>query len=132
VTLLITLGMTFCLIWVRQLSVMIRSLRHFSDIDQEIFEGLHRQAVQEARARPLGALSPDEIAAIPSFKLTPEDIKLDNEEKDVCVICQDDFQVGDQAKRLLCRHLFHVQCIDAWLERSSLCPICNGDARSIV
>jgi len=126
VTIIIMVGMTFCLVWVRQLSVMIRSLRHF--VDHDFMEPGRRP---ENRG-PTGPLTTDEISAIPAIKLEPQDIGGEGAEKDVCVICQDEFQVNDLAKRLNCRHVFHAQCIDAWLERSSSCPICNGEVRSIV
>jgi hypothetical protein len=129
VTVVIMISMTLALVWVRQLSVMIRSLRHFIEHD---LSGSADTARRESRG-PTGPLRQEELAAIIAFKLSAEDIATDESgEKDVCVICQDEFQVNDLAKRLNCRHIFHAQCIDAWLERSSLCPICNGDVRSIV
>ena len=127
VTIMISIGMFFSLFWIRQVSVLIHSLRNFMDHD---FLDIDRR---HSRERSGGALSSDEISAISSFKIQAEDISSENaNEKDVCVICQDDFQTGELAKRLNCRHMFHAQCIDAWLERSSSCPICNGDVRSIV
>ena len=134
-TILITIGTIMCLFWLRQLSIMIRSLR------QELFERDFGGNLDHPRHQnggrgngPAMALSSEEILAIPSFKIQPEDIPATAEaaEREVCVICQDEFQLNDLAKRLTCRHLFHAKCIDAWLERSSLCPICNGDVRSIV
>jgi hypothetical protein len=71
-----------------------------------------------------GLLTREEINQIPRFKIeTKEDAS------EICVICQDEFEMGGEAKRLNCKHLFHAKCIDAWLERSCLCPICNGDVR---
>ncbi|KAH9257309.1 hypothetical protein BASA81_004466 [Batrachochytrium salamandrivorans] len=75
-----------------------------------------------------GLLTSEEIAALPKCKIESKE-----DAGEICVICQDDFELGDtEAKRLHCKHLFHAKCIDAWLERSCLCPICNGDVRSIV
>uniref|UniRef100_A0A0E0L035 RING-type E3 ubiquitin transferase n=1 Tax=Oryza punctata TaxID=4537 RepID=A0A0E0L035_ORYPU len=45
-----------------------------------------------------------------------------------CVICLGLVQVGEVVRRLpACKHLFHVECIDAWLSSHSTCPICRAD-----
>jgi len=126
VTVVIVIGMIFSLIWVRQLSMTMRSMRQYLEHELE-----HAASRREPRA-PTGPLSQEEIAAIAAFKISPADIDTEAAEKDVCVICQDEFQLNELAKRLNCRHMFHAQCIDAWLQRSCLCPICNGEVRTIV
>ena len=47
--------------------------------------------------------------------------------KEICVICQSEFQAGERYKELNCSHIFHADCIDAWLSKSSHCPICITD-----
>lgn len=44
-----------------------------------------------------------------------------------CAICLDDYTPGETIVRELpCRHIFHPECIDAFLrENSSLCPLCK-------
>ena len=46
-----------------------------------------------------------------------------------CTICQDEFKNGDEIRTLPCFHKFHKDCIDKWLDRSSVCPICKKDIR---
>jgi E3 ubiquitin-protein ligase RNF13 len=46
-----------------------------------------------------------------------------------CVICLDDFEPSERIKALPCRHGFHIICIDPWLERSELCPVCKTSIR---
>jgi hypothetical protein len=47
-----------------------------------------------------------------------------------CMICFESFSSGEQLRILPCLHKYHAACIDSWLGRSSLCPICKHDIRS--
>jgi len=51
------------------------------------------------------------------------------EDKDsrTCVICLQDFEEGARVRRLGCLHLFHVTCVDTWLNRNRFCPVCRVD-----
>jgi len=45
-----------------------------------------------------------------------------------CSICLNDFQKGDfisWSKASSCNHLFHKECIHAWLVRNIACPMCR-------
>lgn len=42
---------------------------------------------------------------------------------DVCAICRDALTQG--VKKLPCSHLFHGQCLLAWLQQNSSCPTCR-------
>ena len=46
---------------------------------------------------------------------------------DTCVVCLGAFEPGTMARTLVCTHTFHLQCIDVWLRRNKLCPICKHD-----
>ena len=44
-------------------------------------------------------------------------------EEPTCAVCLEKLAVGQFARQLPCRHVFHVECIDRWLtENSNLCP----------
>ncbi|URE10279.1 RING [Musa troglodytarum] len=42
-----------------------------------------------------------------------------------CMICFEEFNVGEEVTRLPCMHAFHGGCLTRWLESSHLCPLCR-------
>lgn len=42
-----------------------------------------------------------------------------------CSICLDEFIKGEKIRELDCRHEFHPDCIDIWMQNHSTCPICR-------
>jgi hypothetical protein len=46
-----------------------------------------------------------------------------------CSICLAEFEAGEMVRRLPCGHTLHRACVDAWLEMSTLCPLCKADMR---
>ncbi|XVF54147.1 hypothetical protein PTKIN_Ptkin05aG0157200 [Pterospermum kingtungense] len=43
-----------------------------------------------------------------------------------CVVCLENFRKGDKCKLLPnCNHSFHSQCIDSWLLKTPICPVCR-------
>lgn len=46
-----------------------------------------------------------------------------------CAVCLDGFQKGEKCRILpVCRHTFHAKCVDSWLYKNPLCPICRARA----
>jgi len=89
---------------------------------------------QQARARG-GALPPEgepqrasATSGLPSFTYN-RSVKHNvtgggaGEEAATCSVCPGAFQVGETVRLLpVCLHLYHVECIDLWLEAHSSCP----------
>ena len=50
-------------------------------------------------------------------------------EDDMCAICLETYEDGDNLTGLPCRHSFHTECIQPWLSgKSALCPMCKSEA----
>ena len=50
-------------------------------------------------------------------------------EQDKCVICLEQFKVGDEVLRIPCIHLFHSKCICKWFKNHNNCPICKFEVK---
>lgn len=44
-----------------------------------------------------------------------------------CMICLEEFQMGDRLRVLPCFHRYHCACVDNWFSRSRQCPVCKHD-----
>ncbi len=42
-----------------------------------------------------------------------------------CVICLEEFNIGEKISFMGCTHFFHTQCLKDWLRRDNFCPICR-------
>ena len=45
----------------------------------------------------------------------------------LCPICLVELEVGTRVVNLECQHVFHVDCISAWVNRKAQCPACRFD-----
>jgi len=74
-------------------------------------------------------LSRDNINRLPQFKF--EDLPREIRSNNNCSICLENFNNTDPVRVLLCKHYFHVSCIDHWLTRENVrCPLCRHDNRN--
>lgn len=55
------------------------------------------------------------MEAMPRVVVTEEDTD--------CAICLEDYEVGGEAREMLCKHKFHSGCIEKWLGIHGFCPI---------
>lgn len=48
-------------------------------------------------------------------------------EDNQCAVCLGDYQPNEKLQQLpVCKHAFHVPCIDEWLAKNTTCPICRS------
>ncbi|XAR52466.1 Ubiquitin--protein ligase [Bertholletia excelsa] len=44
-----------------------------------------------------------------------------------CVVCLNGLREGERVRRLACRHVFHKECFDGWLDHLNFnCPLCRS------
>lgn len=63
------------------------------------------------------------ISNLERYELTEETLK--TAQDPMCVICSEDFKVNDQVLNLPCKHLFHVECCEKWLQINNTCCVCR-------
>ncbi|EXC35976.1 E3 ubiquitin-protein ligase RING1 [Morus notabilis] len=62
------------------------------------------------------------MEGLPSVKITEELLASDSSQ---CAVCKDTFELGEEAKQMPCKHIYHSECILPWLELHNSCPVCR-------
>ena len=45
-------------------------------------------------------------------------------EKTDCLICREEYEIGDTLKKLKCNHIFCDSCCKEWFGENKKCPVC--------
>lgn len=69
--------------------------------------------------RQMHSLSNDEARALPRVRFEAPDMQS-------CSICLENFTHGILLTGLNCGHVFHVDCLAQWVQRSAQCPNCRS------
>ena len=51
----------------------------------------------------------------------------DKHDRDMCSVCFEKFIDSDICRELKCKHLYHQNCIDTWLDEHITCPVCREE-----
>ncbi|OAY86098.1 E3 ubiquitin-protein ligase ATL23-like [Ananas comosus] len=55
-----------------------------------------------------------------------DDVKGRSDGAGDCAVCLESFRMGDTCRLLpACRHSFHARCVDSWLAKRPICPVCR-------
>jgi len=66
-------------------------------------------------------LSREQINRISMIKITQNHVN----QKLQCTICMNEFNFGENVRKLICDHYFHDHCVRGWLQRHATCPNCR-------
>jgi len=76
-----------------------------------------------------GGLDKEAVEALPIVHSCDLDEKDDRE----CPVCLTEFEPEDSLRLLpTCKHIFHQECIDAWFDAHSTCPLCRASLAGAV
>ena len=51
--------------------------------------------------------------------------KISDNNSNICSICIDNINKGEEYSELSCNHIYHTNCILSWLEKHATCPTCR-------
>ncbi|CAL5053181.1 unnamed protein product [Urochloa decumbens] len=87
-------------------------------------------AVASGGNNPAGRRAGVDIAKLPEFAYA-ESARRDDDNGGgaaQCSVCLGTVLAGEMVRWLpLCKHLYHVECIDMWLASHTTCPLCRAD-----
>ncbi|GFQ05917.1 E3 ubiquitin-protein ligase mbr2 [Phtheirospermum japonicum] len=80
---------------------------------------------------PKGGLSEEAISKYLKTKNANADDEARDGDRKICAVCLDDVCGGDAVAILDdCGHEFHSCCLQKWLRRKNICPLCRRTAIS--
>ncbi|PWY89530.1 hypothetical protein BO94DRAFT_594138 [Aspergillus sclerotioniger CBS 115572] len=91
---------------------------------QEELDRVIEQLIEQTATR--GAPPPAPATAIQSLPKKKVDAEmLGSEGRAECSICMDTVELGTEVTMLPCKHWFHYNCIELWLNQHNTCPHCR-------
>ncbi|KAM0874325.1 hypothetical protein ACQ4PT_037487 [Festuca glaucescens] len=122
--LLVALTVVFTLIRVLLYLFVVRSAgRRRSGLAVGILQSINSFGSRSRRGLDASAMS-----ALPVTAYRKESASTGGAGAD-CAVCLSEFADGEKVRELPnCGHMFHVECVDAWLRTRTTCPLCRTEA----
>ncbi|WVZ91771.1 hypothetical protein U9M48_037897 [Paspalum notatum var. saurae] len=102
----------------------------WEDVDPDEYSYEELIALGEIVGTESKGLSADTIASLPSVTYQAQDKQDGNMEQ--CVICRVEFDEGEPLVALPCKHPYHSECINQWLQLNKVCPMCSAEVSTSV
>ncbi|CAA6654344.1 unnamed protein product [Spirodela intermedia] len=85
-------------------------------------------ASQDGAAGPVvRGLDREVVKSLPVFTYTAAKCPAEPEESMECAVCLSEFQENEMGRVMpLCKHRFHIECIDMWFHSHATCPLCRA------
>uniref|UniRef100_A0A0K0FUJ8 RING-type E3 ubiquitin transferase n=1 Tax=Strongyloides venezuelensis TaxID=75913 RepID=A0A0K0FUJ8_STRVS len=95
--------------------------------NEHVFEGILRMVenIDEVAHARRNRLSEVEVARIPIVEVTEEQEKNESQ----CTVCMDTFVKKELVYKLACKHIFHKQCLNPWVQSHRSCPVCRQEIK---
>ncbi|KAM0860792.1 hypothetical protein ACQ4PT_046301 [Festuca glaucescens] len=97
----------------------------WEDVDPDEYSYEELVALGEVVGTESRGVSADTLASLPSVTYQAQDKQDSNMEQ--CVICRVEFEEGESLIALLCKHSYHSECINQWLQLNKVCPMCSAE-----
>ena len=78
----------------------------------------------ERRSSPLTSRLEEQLVT-KKMEKNAKTFKKDIYNTDECSICLETFKEDENLIQLNCNHIFHLHCIDDWLQIQENCPVCR-------
>ncbi|KAL7582237.1 hypothetical protein Lser_V15G42535 [Lactuca serriola] len=110
---------------------MSETERHIDEYDEVSFiqVAINESFEQAANNVPCSGLTKKLISE--NLQVTKYCEEEEEEEGELCVVCQVEFESNERVAVLPCKHRYHPRCITQWLVRQNVCPICKGQGLSV-
>lgn len=101
---------------------------HVCIVGRAFRRGFGDVSVVERASSGNRSMSRDDLEKLPCYDYITEDTASSPVD---CAVCLETFKMGEKCRLLpFCKHSFHAQCVDEWLLRTPICPICRSSADS--
>jgi E3 ubiquitin-protein ligase RNF115/126 len=67
--------------------------------------------------------SKSSIESMPTLIISSQHVVSDSH----CAVCKDCFELGEEAREMPCKHIYHQDCILPWLSIRNSCPVCRHE-----
>ncbi|XP_059278362.1 E3 ubiquitin ligase BIG BROTHER-related [Lycium ferocissimum] len=103
----------------------INSQDAWEDVDPDELSYEELIALGEVVGTESRGLSADTVASLPSVNYKTQTASEGT--TDSCVICRSDYEDGQKLTVLSCKHTYHSECLNKWLQINKVCPICSTE-----